>query len=149
MGEGRELCSQASLAIGPCASSSCSRPVCCLKTWPELPQEPPRKSCSRTSHPVSKDGCKSSCFCTEPPRRSCKKTYGARPVLGRRRRSLCSCNVGVPTLRQRGEGSMRPLHQRSSTLDLSRKISNFKWRSSRSPPTERKGFQWRVVTSMW
>ena len=103
MGEGRELCSQASLAIGPCASSSCSRPVCCLKTWPELPQEPPRKSCSRTSHPVSKDGCKSSC----PPGDPVKKTYGARPVLGRRRRSLCSCNVGVPTLRQRGEGSMR------------------------------------------
>ena len=43
MGEGRELCSQASLAIGPCASSSCCRPVCCLKTWPELPQEPPEK----------------------------------------------------------------------------------------------------------
>ena len=107
MGEGRELCSQASLAIGPCASSSCSRPVCCLDTWPEPPQEPPRKSCSRTSHPVSKDGCESSCFCTEPPRRSCQETYGARPVLGRRRRSLRSCNVGVPTLRKRGEGSMR------------------------------------------
>ena len=37
----------------------------------------------------------------------------------------------------------------SSTLDLSRKISNFEWRSSRSPPMERKGFQWRVVTSTW
>jgi len=28
-----------------------------------------------------------------------------------------------------------------------RKISNFEWRSSHWPPTERKGFQWRVV--MW
>ena len=35
----------------------------------------------------------------------------------------------------------------ASLTYLPRKISNIDWRSSRSPPTERKGFQWRIVSS--
>ena len=85
-------------AAGRCAASKPGR---------NFPKNPLGNPVRGPLTPCRKTGASPRASVQNPPGDPVKKTYGARPVLGRRRRSLCSCNVGVPTLRQRGEGSMR------------------------------------------